>query len=114
MKRLLLIVFLVVSVLESGAQHYYSPDFAIGARAGASMSNMAWQPSVRQSMTPGVIAGITLRYTEEKYFGLMADLKIAQCGWAEKFEDTPEFEYRRQFTYIQLPVMTHKIGRAHV
>lgn len=58
-------------------------------------------------MTPGAVVGLTVRYTEEKYFGLTADLVIAQRGWAEKFEDTPEFSYRRQFTYLQLPVMTH-------
>lgn len=107
MKRLLLIVLIASGVLAADAQRYYSPDFAIGVRAGTSMSNMAWQPSVRQTMTPGFIAGITLRYTEEKYFGLMADLKVVQRGWAEKFEDNPELKYRRQFTYIQLPVMTH-------
>lgn len=58
-------------------------------------------------MTPGAMFGLTIRYTEEKYFGLVADLMISQRGWAEKFEDTPEFSYRRQFTYVQLPVMTH-------
>ena len=89
------------------AQRFYSPDLAIGVRAGASVSNMAWQPAVRQSMTPGAMMGLTIRYTEEKYFGLVADLMITQRGWAEKFEDTPEFSYRRQFTYVQLPVMTH-------
>lgn len=85
----------------------YSPDFSLGVRAGATLSNMAWQPSVRQTITPGVIFGITARYTEEKYFGLVADLNITQRGWAEQFKDNPEFSYRRQFTYIQLPVMTH-------
>lgn len=89
------------------AQRMYAPDFSLGVRAGATISNMAWQPSVRQQMTPGATIGITARYTEEKIFGLMADLNITQRGWAEKFEDTPELSYRRQFTYVQLPVMTH-------
>lgn len=93
--------------LSASAQRMYSPDFALGVRAGATMSNMAWQPSVRQSMTPGVTMGITARYTEEKYFGLVADLNITQRGWAEKYPDNPEFQFRRQFTYLQLPVMTH-------
>lgn len=89
------------------AQRMYAPDFSLGARVGATISNMAWQPSVRQKMTEGFTVGITARYTEEKLFGLMADLNITQRGWAEKFEDTPELSYRRQFTYVQLPVMTH-------
>ncbi len=107
MKQLLVCFIIALTALSAGAQRYYSPDFSVGVRAGASLSNMAWQPSVRQSMTPGVIAGLTLRYTEEKYFGLMADLVIVQRGWAEKFEENPKLNYRRQFTYLQLPVMTH-------
>lgn len=107
MRRLALIVVTALIGLSALAQRMYSPDFALGIRGGATLSNMAWQPSVRQSMTPGVTFGITARYTEEKYFGLVADLNITQRGWAEKYPDNPEFSYRRQFTYIQLPVMTH-------
>ena len=108
-RRRILTLLLVAAGVTIGAraQRFYSPDLAIGVRAGASVSNMAWQPAVRQSMTPGAMMGLTIRYTEEKYFGLVADLMITQRGWAEKFEDTPEFSYRRQFTYVQLPVMTH-------
>ncbi|MCM1311019.1 MAG: PorT family protein [Bacteroides sp.] len=107
MRRLALSAAIALLALSAGAQRMYSPDFALGIRGGATLSNMAWQPSVRQSMTPGVTFGITARYTEEKYFGLVADLNITQRGWAEKYPDNPEFSYRRQFTYIQLPVMTH-------
>ncbi len=107
MRRPVVSALLALTALAASAQHFYSPDLAIGVRAGATMSNMAWQPSVRQSMTPGFIGGLTIRYTEEKYFGLVADLVVTQRGWAEKFEDNPEFSYRRQFTYVQLPVMTH-------
>lgn len=107
MKRLLLSCLVAGAALSGAAQRMYSPDFSLGVRAGATLSNMAWQPSVRQKMTPGVTLGITARYTEEKYFGLVADLNITQRGWAEKYPDNPEFSYRRQFTYLQLPVMTH-------
>lgn len=107
MRRSFSLLLLAMVATVASAQRFYSPDLAIGVRAGASVSNMAWQPAVRQSMTPGAMFGLTIRYTEEKYFGLVADLMISQRGWAEKFEDTPEFSYRRQFTYVQLPVMTH-------
>lgn len=107
-KRLLAIGLACLTALPAlKAQRMYAPDFSLGARVGATISNMAWQPSVRQKMTEGFTVGITARYTEEKLFGLMADLNITQRGWAEKFEDTPELSYRRQFTYVQLPVMTH-------
>lgn len=94
------------------AQRYYSPDFAIGVRAGATVSEMSWSPTVRQSFTPGYTVGITARYTEEKYFGLIAELNLTQRGWAENFNATAStaaspLSYRRRFTYIQLPIMTH-------
>ncbi len=107
MKRFGIILTSAAIAIGANAQRMYSPDFSLGIRAGATLSNMAWQPSVRQSMTPGITFGVTARYTEEKYFGLVADLNITQRGWAEKYKDNPEFSYRRQFTYIQLPVMTH-------
>ena len=103
----------LAAFLPALAQRMYSPDFAIGVRAGATLSNMSWQPSVRQKFTPGATLGITARYTEEKLFGLMADLMITQRGWAEKFEDTPQFAYRRNLTYIQLPIMTHIYFGSH-
>jgi hypothetical protein len=36
----------------------------------------------------------------------LAELNIAQHGWKENFEEYP-FDYQRQLTYIELPVMTH-------
>lgn len=107
LRRPTFLTLAAAAALSVSAQRMYSPDFALGVRAGATISNMAWQPSVRQKMLPGVTLGITARYTEEKYFGLVADLNITQRGWAEKFADNPEFDYHRQFTYVQLPVMTH-------
>lgn len=112
LRRALFSAVAVIS-LAASAQRMYSPDFSLGARVGATLSNMAWQPTVRQKMTPGATLGITARYTEEKYFGLVADLNITQRGWEEKFPDNPEFSYRRQFTYLQLPVMTHIYFGSH-
>lgn len=91
----------------AAAQRFYSPDFALGVRAGATLSEMAWSPAVKQSFTPGFTVGLTARYTEEKIFGLIAELNLTQRGWAEKFDDGSDLSYRRTFTFIQLPVMTH-------
>lgn len=89
------------------AQYYYSPEFSIGGHAGMTMSSMAFAPKVKQSMISGAMFGVTARYTEERFFGLIAELNLEQRGWKEKFDDGTSFEYSRSLTYIQIPFMTH-------
>lgn len=107
MRRLLLFVLLSAMASMSFAQRVYSPDFSLGVRGGATLSEMAWNPSVRQAFTPGVTLGVVARYTEEKYFGLIAELNLTQRGWKESLPSETGLNYSRHFTYIQLPIMTH-------
>lgn len=104
--RLRLLFFALIISLSATAQRYYTPDLAIGAKAGATVSEMAWSPTVRQQFTPGVTAGLCLRYTEENHFGLVAELNFTQRGWAEKFTPESGLRYSRHLSYVQLPVMT--------
>ncbi len=76
------------------AQREYSPNFSVGVRGGATLSSMAFTPEVHQSMIQGLTMGVTARYTEEKYFGLIG-------------EEAPQFEYSRTLTYVQIPLLTH-------
>lgn len=99
-------VIAAIMPAESAAQRYYSPNVSIGAKAGMTMSQISFAPSIRQSMIQGSMAGLTFRYTEERNFGLIAELNIEQRGWKEDFEELP-FEYSRTLTYIQLPLLTH-------
>ena len=57
-------------------------------------------------MASGILMGVKARYTEEKFFGLIAELNIEQRGWREVFEET-DFNYTRKLTYITLPILTH-------
>lgn len=109
MRRLLrtLIILLGLCPFAAAGQRYYTPDFSIGVKGGATISEMAWSPTVRQVFTPGATAGICVRYTEEKYFGLIGELNFTQRGWAEKFAPETGLSYKRQLTYIQLPILTH-------
>lgn len=107
MRRLLLFVLLSAMASVSFAQRVYSPDFSLGVKGGATLSEMSWNPSVRQAFTPGVTFGIVARYTEEKYFGLIAELNLTQRGWKESLPSETGLDYSRHFTYIQLPIMTH-------
>lgn len=97
---------LISAVMPLAAQRYYSPDFAIGGKGGATLSQMSFSPGIRQGMTQGVTFGVMARYTEEKHFGIIAELNFTQRGWKENFEELP-FRYDRTLSYIQLPLLTH-------
>lgn len=71
-----------------------------------SMSKMSFSPSVSQKWANATSGAVTFRYTEEKLFGLIAELGWAQRGWQEDFEDSP-CSYTRTLTYAQLPLLTH-------
>ena len=105
-KRLAVILTTALLVLTATAQTHYKGTIAVGGKAGASFSKVNFNPSVQQTMEPGVTAGVTFRYIEEKNFGLIAELNMTQRGWKEAFDDI-DYNYSRKFTYLELPIMTH-------
>lgn len=96
----------IFSPLNLKAQRKIEPNFAIGGKGGISLSRTNFSPSIPQSMILGTVAGLTFRYLEENYFGLIAELNIEQRGWKETFDNT-SYKYERRLTYLQIPVMTH-------
>ncbi len=107
MKKTTIIVLVTLFFsLAASAQRYYTPKISIGGKAGATLSQMSFSPDVKQSMIQGYMAGVSIKYTEENYFGLIAELNIEQRGWQEDFEEHP-FSYKRQLTYFQIPLLTH-------
>lgn len=105
MKKFLLLLLCAVG-LVAAAQTHYVPHVSVGAHAGMTLSQMDWSPSVKQKMVSGMAAGVAFKYAEERHVGLLAELNISQRGWQEDFEGAP-FSYKRQLTYLELPVMTH-------
>lgn len=95
-----------VAPIAIKAQTLYESRVSIGGKAGVTLSNTMFAPSVKQKMLMGYTAGVTFRYAEEKNFGLLAEFNLTQRGWKEDFEEYP-FEYSRQLTYLQIPIMTH-------
>ena len=67
-----LIVAAAAAVLPAtaSAQREYSPNLAIGGKAGMTMSRMSFSPEVKQSFNNGMMAGVVVRYTEERFSGL--------------------------------------------
>ena len=106
MNRLAAILITAFMVLTATAQTHYEGTIAIGGKAGASFSRLNFNPTVQQTMCPGMTAGVMFRYIEEKNFGLIAELNITQRGWKEAF-DGIDYNYRHQFTYLELPIMSH-------
>lgn len=105
-KTVFAIAILLACVMTASAQRSYRPRLDLGLKMGATMSNMSFTPTVDQKMLMGMISGLTVRYSEEKLFGLLAEINIDQRGWEEKF-DTGNFQYSRRFTYLDIPIMTH-------
>ena len=105
MRHFALILALLTTLLAT-AQAHYQGTIAVGGKAGATFSRVNFNPSVEQTMLPGMTAGVMFRYIEEKNFGLIAELNMTQRGWKEVFKDA-DYKYNHQFTYLELPIMTH-------
>jgi len=106
MKRGVLTLLAIAVALVTWGQTHYEGSLSVGGRAGASLSRVNFNPSVTQSMVPGVTAGVMVRYIEENHFGLMAELSLTQRGWKESLEES-DYSYTHRFTYLELPLMTH-------
>lgn len=106
LSKYIIAAILVASSFCAKAETHYKPHISIGGRAGVSMSQMSFSPSVEQLWQMGSTGAVTFRYAEEKLFGLVAELGWSQRGWKEDFEDSP-LSYSRSLTYVQLPIMTH-------
>ena len=106
MRRLAFILVTMLATLAATAQVHYEGNIAVGGKAGASLSRLNFNPSVEQTMLPGMTAGVMFRYIEENHFGLVAELNLTQRGWKEVFDES-DYNYSHSLTYLELPVMTH-------
>lgn len=114
MKRLVLILFhlFALSPFHHLVAQVGEPrtDVAIGVNGGVAMNTMSFNPTVKQSLKVGTTAGLTVRYTCEKYFSLLcafqAELNYSQAGWKEKVE-TGEKGYQRTTHYFHLPLLAN-------
>lgn len=121
--RILLFIF---SLLSSGALHAqigsHRNDFSIGVNGGYMLSNVAFSPTVEQSMHKGLTGGISFRYVCEKYFSTIcsvyAEVNYASIGWKQDIKDVNDQpvinsvtgvaeEYQRTINYIQVPIFAH-------
>ncbi len=100
------VIIVVASASAALAQKHYESNITVGGKAGMSLSRMSFSPSVPQTMLNGVMAGVKLRYVEERNFGVIVEFNLEQRGWKEAFEGT-SYQYNRRLTYLQIPFLTH-------
>lgn len=100
------VIIVVASASAALAQKHYESNITVGGKAGMSLSRMSFSPSVPQTMLNGMMAGVKLRYVEERNFGVIVEFNLEQRGWKETFEGT-SYQYNRRLTYLQIPFLTH-------
>lgn len=103
----IILTALLLSVVAARAETHYKSHISVGAHGGMAFSRMSFSPEVPQSWQMGPMAGIQIRYAEERLVGILAELNFVNRGWKESFEDSPELSYSRTLSYLALPVMTH-------
>ncbi len=106
MKRVVLASLMMVVAGGVSAQTHYESSVSVGAKGGFNMSKVFFTPRVRQTLNPGMNAGVMVKYTEENHFGLIAEVNFTQRGWRENFDELP-FNYSRTMNYVQVPFLTH-------
>jgi len=100
----------------------YRNVFSVGASGGYMLSSVGFVPKVTQGQHGGLVGGLIVRYTSEKYFkticSIQGEINYAQAGWRENIvdmqkqpvmhSDTEEAErYERTLNYIQVPILAH-------
>ena len=104
--RYILFVIAVVSLQSGLAQRSdYQPEFTVGVKGGTTLSRVSFTPTVTQSLLLGYTGGVSVRYIEEKFFGLIAEINFTQCGWNETFEEDP-YTYTHTLNYVTIPFLT--------
>ncbi len=90
----------------------FKPEFYLGATAGATMSSITLVPQyVDKTYLIAANAGLSLRYINEKNFGIQAELNYFQSGWKDDFGYGSTNTYRREMAFLELPFLMHaRIG----
>ena len=121
MRRIPTLLFAALLALSARAQvGEHRSDLAIGVTGGITMNTVSFNPSVAQTMKISPMFGVAVRYNCEKYFtalcGLQMEIDYCNLGWKQNFKDskTPDYHYKRDMHYIQIPIMARMAwGREH-
>lgn len=110
MKRLLIsILLLTASTLTYG-------QLSVGVRAGYGAFGAHFEPpSLNGNQVPLYEPnfGIMAIFNDKNNAGIQMEVNYAIKGWREQDKDSSHFNYRRELTYLEVPIMTHfELGRS--
>lgn len=102
--------FLSIPILRAQEMMAKKPAFdrslELGLQFGGHASRYNFNPKVSQGLSIGKLGGLRFRYNVERGASLQIELNYLQTGWAERFDEAG-LAYQRQFTYVELPFLTH-------
>lgn len=111
MKRLLPLLFALFTTASYAQVGELRDNLALGFGGGYNLSSVDFSPTIKQGLHPGLMGGVTLRYTTEKYFSLICaaqlEVNFAQRGWVETIEDGSNNTFSRTTNYIEIPFFAH-------
>lgn len=106
-KRFIPLIAMLLLPMGAWAQPRIARHVDFGVIGGTAMSQFKFDPSVSQNMSIGPTFGVAARYTEEKFFGLQAELLFTQRGWKDRYDMYPELSFERTLNYLEMPIMAH-------
>lgn len=114
MRHLLFIAFFLATLTTHAQLGSPRNEWAVGLNGGWTLARTTFTPTVRQIYHQAPTMGVTVRFTSEKYFALLAALQMevnyARLGWNEDIhaytgQKLPDI-YRRDIHYLQVPLLT--------
>ena len=89
MKKTIVFLLCLCGCIWSGLaqRSNYKPEYTIGVKGGITLSNVSFSPSIKQNWLLGYTGGVSFRYIEEKFFGLIVEANYTRRGWDQNFEE---------------------------
>jgi hypothetical protein len=104
--------WLLALIFVSGQLYVYAQPgdrslLSIGTKHGINISQIIFEPPVKQNVTLGYTGGLVVKYISEKHMGLQAEINYSQRGWTENLDSSRS--YSRSLDYFELPILTHVV-----
>ena len=112
-RRLYIFIAFVLAFANGSVAQVEEPRniLEVGVSGGMNLNKMEFQPSIRQGFLQGANAGVSVRYTSEKYFSMICaaqlEVNFSQRGMLEDFDDGTSNYYSRLSNYIEVPFFAH-------
>ena len=112
MKKIILSALVCLLALPGMAQlGEERHNLAVGLNLGMNMTQVDFNPRIKQKSHNGMEFGVTARYMCEKYFnmmcGIQAEINYTQRGWKEDIDDGTGNTYSRTMNYVEVPLLAH-------